>query len=241
MTGRMNVQSSPRCDGEFRVSRRDIKLDSEPFNKRWLEEAGSNKTFAGVLACSEATEPRRINGRVIMKRDAEIARFVKRRGMPDACWRSSAFALTVCKLMVTRFNSAINRGHPCSGHQTIAYSAPFCLATWESFRFIWRVSTIFIGPVRPSCAVRAHATSARLNETSLFSAPSLSFSISPRFPLSSFPLYSIIVFPPLTPFPSLFLSLSSATESATREHGLSVSCGNPVMFLHRVLFHYNAP
>lgn len=57
-------------NAEFRVSRRDIKLDSEPFNKRWLRAPRSNKTFAGVLACSEATEPRRINGRVIMKRDA---------------------------------------------------------------------------------------------------------------------------------------------------------------------------
>lgn len=105
---------------------RDIKLDSEPFNKRWLRVVRSNKTFAGVLACNETTEPRRINGRVIMKRDAEIARFVKRRGMPDACWRSSAaLAFTVCKLMVTRFNSAINRGHPCSGHRAIAYPVPF--------------------------------------------------------------------------------------------------------------------
>lgn len=179
MTGRINVRSLPRSDGEFSVSRRDIKLDSEPFNKRWLEEARSKQN---VLACSEATEPRRINGRVIMKRDAKIARFVKRRGMPDACWRSSVLALTVCKLMVTRFNSAINRGHPCSGHQTIAYPAPFCLATWESFRFIWRVSTIFIGPVRPG---RAHATSARLNETSLFCSVPLFLNFSS---LSSFVL-----------------------------------------------------
>lgn len=135
-----------------------------------------------------------------------------------ACWRSSALALalTVCKLMVTRFNSAINRGHPCSGHQTIAYPAPFCLATWESFRFIWRVSTIFIGPVRSG---RAHATSARLNETSLFSVPSLSFSISPRFPRSFFSVvlhHSLSASHSLAFAFSLFLFLSSATESATR-------------------------
>ena len=173
---------------------------------------GRDQEQQNVLTCSEATEPRRINGCVIMKRDAEIARFVKRRGMPDACWRSSALALMACKLMVTRFNSAINRGHPCSGHQTIAYPAPFCLATWESFRFIWRVSTIFIGPVRSG---RAHATSARLNETSLFCSVPLFLNFSSLSSLSSFPLYSIIVFPPLTPFSFLFLSFSSATESAT--------------------------
>lgn len=174
-----------------------------------------------------------------MKRDAEIARFVKRHGMPDACWRSSALALTACKLMVTRFNSAINRGHPCSGHQTIAYPAPFCLATWESFRFIWRVSTIFIGPVRSG---RAHATSARLNETSLFCSVPLFLNFSS---LSSFVLpvvlhhsLSVSHSPSFSFFcPFLSLSLFHLPRNLPREHGLSVSCGNLVMFLHRVLFH----
>lgn len=55
----------------------------------------------------------------------------------------------VCKLMVTRFNSAINRGH-----YTVSTISPsltnFFLLIFlpeKSFRFIWHILTIFIDPV----------------------------------------------------------------------------------------------
>lgn len=72
-------------------------------------------------------------------------------------------AYTVCKLMVTRFNSAINRGHPCGGHQTITHRFLFVLYLGKLQIYLTRFNNIY----RSGWYIYTHILhqTRRLNET----------------------------------------------------------------------------
>ena len=60
-----------------------------------------------------------------------------------------AIVLVVCKLMVTRFNSAINRGHPSDEHWAIAQLVPFSHRNMGNSSDLFDAFlAIFIGPVQ---------------------------------------------------------------------------------------------